>query len=129
MIVKWLFFVLFFVVFYYFMESTSKLCLISFDRLNIFENFFHSDDDLRLKNHSCENGNFLVIIYFFCLIIFHSLILFNEHKIAIQFEFYQKLQVFFVSTADYFEIHFSKAVEKIIIYLESGGLKIPLYQK
>ena len=63
MIVKWLFFVLFFVAFYYFMESTSnRLCLISFDWWNIFENFFHSDDDLRSKNHYCENGKYSTIL-------------------------------------------------------------------
>ena len=25
--------------------------------MNIFENSFHSEDDLRLKNHSCEIGD------------------------------------------------------------------------
>ena len=38
--------------------------------------------------------------------------LFNEHNIAIQFEFYQKLQVFLVSTADYFEIHFRDQMDQ-----------------
>ena len=38
-----------------------------------FWNFLQSDDDLRLKNHSCENGNFSKIlqeVIFF--LIFHS---------------------------------------------------------
>ena len=38
--------------------------------MNIFERFFHSDDVLRLKFHSCENGNYSTIlqeVHFFLL--------------------------------------------------------------
>ena len=47
---------------------TPKLLPLSFDWNNIFEKFFHSDDVLRLKNHPCENGNYLAIpqgVHFF----------------------------------------------------------------
>ena len=47
---------------------SAKLFTISFDWNNIFERFFHSDDVLRLKNHPCENGNYIAIlqgVYFF----------------------------------------------------------------
>ena len=36
--------------------------VVSFDRVNIFESFFHSDDGLRLRNSSCENEDNSTII-------------------------------------------------------------------
>ena len=63
LIVKRPFVLMFFTIFPYYYESTgNKLCLLSFDWMNSFEKFFHSDDDLRLKNHSCENGSYNTIL-------------------------------------------------------------------
>ena len=54
-----------------FLRSTSlKLYLISFNWINLFEKFFHSDDVLRSKNHSSENescSTFLQDLHFLLL--------------------------------------------------------------
>ena len=63
----------------------DKLCLISFDWLIIFEIFFHSDDDLRLKNHPCENGNYSTILQEVDFLLLHF-----------SFSFFNFFPIFFV---------------------------------
>ena len=46
-----------------FSRSTSQISkAISFDWINIFWKFFHSDDLLRLKIHLCKNGIYSIIL-------------------------------------------------------------------
>ena len=55
-----------------FSESINdELCAISFNWINIFEKFFHSDNVLWLKNVSCENGIYRAILPRVDFFLFH----------------------------------------------------------
>ena len=117
---------LFFTAFNCFLEPISnKLCLISFDWINIFEKNFHSDYILRSKNHSCKNDCYSTILQeadFFLLHfsssffnLFEFFLVDNIPLIDI-FSTSTKSQsnsnsiksyIFFLSTANYFETDFS----------------------
>ena len=95
---------------YHFHRSDSSIFDIF--RLNeYFWIFFYSGDDPRLKNHSCENGNYSKILQevdffvlhfsnFFCLIIFHSRISFQRAQNRNSIRILLKVTAFFASTED-----------------------------
>ena len=74
---------------YHFHRSDSSIFDIF--RLNeYFWNFFYSGDDPRLKNHSCENGNYSKILQevdFFFIFIFHFFPIFLFDNVPLKYIF------------------------------------------